>query len=62
MKGQWVWIKPSKNSEFATAIGCQIVRFERGKVLIRNDEEEENWIKTDQVVTNGAMPFFFSLK
>lgn len=50
IKGQWVWIKPQKNSEFALPIGCQIVRFDRGKALIRNDEDEESWIKPDQVI------------
>lgn len=49
MKGQWVWIKPPKVSEFATPIGCQIIRFDRGKVLIRNDDGHESWIKPDQV-------------
>lgn len=49
VKGQWVWIKPQKNSEFATPSGCQIIRFDRGKALIRNDDGEEAWIKPDQV-------------
>lgn len=49
LKGQWVWIKPPKVSEFATPIGCQIIRFDRGKVLIRNDDGDESWIKPDQV-------------
>lgn len=57
IKGQWVWIKPQKNSEFATPIGCQIVRFDRGKALIRNDEDEESWIKPDQVI---VLPDFFA--
>lgn len=48
-QGQWVWIKPQKNSEFATPCGCQIIRFDRGKALIRNDDGEETWIKPDQV-------------
>lgn len=48
-KGQWVWIKPQRNAEFATPIGCQIVRFDRGKALIRNDDDEESWIKPEQV-------------
>lgn len=51
-KGQWVWIKPPKMSEFATPIGCQIIRFDRGKVLIRNDDGDESWIKPDQVKKN----------
>lgn len=55
MKGQWVWIKPPKVSEFATPIGCQIIRFDRGKVLIRNDDGDESWIKPDQVKRNFTL-------
>lgn len=58
IKGQWVWIKPQKNSEFATPIGCQILRFDRGKALIRNDEGDESWIKPDQVGDFQYLIFF----
>lgn len=49
-RGQWVWIKPQKNSEFATPIGCQIIKFDRGKALVRFNEKEECWIKPDQII------------
>lgn len=30
-------------------MGCQILRFDRGKALVRNDDGDESWIKPDQV-------------
>lgn len=36
-------------AEFTVPMGCQILRFDRGKALVRNDDGDESWIKPDQV-------------
>lgn len=46
--------------EFTVPMGCQILRFDRGKALVRNDDGDETWIKPDQVSirTGNRMKFF----
>ncbi|XP_059618501.1 unconventional myosin-VIIa-like isoform X2 [Phlebotomus argentipes] len=48
--GDWVWIKPPSNGEFDIPIGCKIVRTDRGKTLVCDDDDQESWVNSDQVL------------
>ncbi|XP_055711139.1 unconventional myosin-VIIa-like isoform X2 [Phlebotomus papatasi] len=49
-QGDWVWIKPPSNGEFDIPTGCKIVRTDRGRTLVCDDNDHEYWIPSDQVL------------
>lgn len=49
-QNQWIWLKPRTNSEFDIPIGCRILRYDRGKILVKDDDNRESWVTPDQVI------------
>uniref|UniRef100_A0A1L8E5D6 Putative myosin class v heavy chain n=1 Tax=Nyssomyia neivai TaxID=330878 RepID=A0A1L8E5D6_9DIPT len=46
----WVWVKPSASGEFKIPIGCKIVKTDRGRTLVCDDDGQEEWIPSDFVL------------
>lgn len=61
LQGEWIWIKPQIIDEFAIPIGCQIVKFDRGLILVRNSDGHEKWITTDHVSKSYLRNILFQL-
>lgn len=40
------------NGEFDVPTGCQVLRTDKGKILVRDDEKTEAWIAQEQVIKN----------
>lgn len=49
MQNQWIWLKSRTSTEFDIPIGCRILRYDRGKILVRDDDNRESWVSPDQV-------------
>lgn len=45
-----VWIKPREEHEFSVPIGCQVIRSERNKTLVRDDDGKEFWIPEKDIL------------
>lgn len=50
LQGEWVWLNPITAGEFSIPIGCRVLRTDKGKTLICDDEEKESWVTSDQIL------------
>uniref|UniRef100_A0A7G3AQY5 Putative myosin class i heavy chain n=2 Tax=Lutzomyia longipalpis TaxID=7200 RepID=A0A7G3AQY5_LUTLO len=46
----WVWVKPSSSGEFKIPVGCKVVKTDRGRTLVCDDDGQEYWIPSDQIL------------
>lgn len=45
-----MWVRPHTQNEFDTLVAGKIVRLDRNKVLLMNDEGRENWVSPEEIV------------
>lgn len=60
-QGEWVWVKPSTKDFYDLPFAGKILRTDKEKSLILNDDDQEVWISTNQVFDSLLLTVGFPL-
>lgn len=49
-QGDWVWVSPSTSGEFDVPYAGKIIKLDRNRILLMNDNGQETWIKAADIM------------